>query len=195
MSRLPASLSVFIFIAASLLMSVRVVAAEIYRYVDDNGVTCFADRQEAIPAKYRGRAVIVGKGPADTRAKDSVEAGTKPTVSTQKKSHPVEDIKATVQALIKNRWVQLFAYFVGFIVAFVLIGKVSSLLNHKQVGSVIRILLVVGLLTYLVSLHTQEIVGLFASLKEEVLGVTHEVDEKNKATEDLLKNAPGSEKY
>jgi len=65
MSRRPGSPIVFIFVAVSFLMSVRDAMAEIYRYLDDNGIICFADQQEVIPEKYRGRAVVVSKGLSD----------------------------------------------------------------------------------------------------------------------------------
>ena len=192
MNRFLVSLIVSIFIV----ISVQDGFAVIYRYVDDNGTVCFADRQQAIPDKYRGSAVIVNTEPADgSPGKGGSAVGKEPGTAEKEKSPPAEGMKATVQTLLKNRLLHLFASLLGFVLVFALIGKISSALNHKQVGSVLRILLIAGTMTYLLSLHAQEIGGIFTSLKEEVLGVTHQVEEKNKATDDMLKGSPGSEKY
>lgn len=175
------------------------IFADVYKYVDKNGTVCFTDSIQAVPKDYRKKAEIVSVQPKKEKGQQSEAAiqttenkGPRATVlSTEKEEEAKENIKEAIKGFVSNRLFKLIAGLIGFLFIFIIIGKASNFLGHKRVGSILRIALTLLVLLYLFNSHLKEVVNVFAMLKEEVLGVKKQAEERNKETDKIINELSG----
>lgn len=187
-----------ILIIASLLILLSVILAqnsiaEIYKYVDKNGTACFTDDLRSVPEEYKKKTIIISgqskKGGQETSEIQPSE--NKENDPTTEKKEETAKIKDAIKGFVSNRLFKLIAGIIGFLFIFIIVGKASNLLGHKRVGSILRIALTLLALLYLFNSHLKEVVNVFAMLKEEVLGVKKQAEERNKETDKIINELSG----
>lgn len=189
---------IMVFISAILLnvIFIQNSFAAIYKYVDKNGAVCFTDSIQGVPEEYRGKAIIIsgqsGKGnrePSEIQPVENKETDSAGDSTTEKKEETAkikEKIMEAVKGFISSRLFKLFAGIIGFIFLFVIIGKVSSSLGYSKIGSILRIALTLFVLLYVFNSHLKEVVNAFSTLKEEVLGVKKQAEERNEKVNETI---------
>lgn len=184
-------------IIASLLILLSVILArnsfaEIYKYVDKNGTECLTDDLRSVPEKYKKKAIIISgqskKGGQETSEIQPSE--NKENDPTFEKKEETAKIKDAIKGLVRSKLFKLIAGIIGFLFIFIIVGKASNSLGHGKVGSILRIVLTLLVLLYVFNAHLKEIVNAFATLKEEVLGVKKQAEERNKKVDEIINELP-----
>jgi hypothetical protein len=164
---------------------IRVSDAAIYRYVDKDGVICFADNLQVIPEQCRTTAVIV-----DNEAKGDV-----------KPSKPAVDNKAdaalsAAEVKPENRGPRplsirlMISGAVGLsaLLIFVVISKLPELKENKKVLSLIRASLIGIMSLYLIVAHVNDMMTIFGAAGRVVEDVQNQSAEKGKKAVQAIKS-------
>lgn len=188
---------------ADLLVS-RISFAEVYKYVNKDGVVSYTDSLQAVPEKQRKKATVVpglrdkeeksadkAKGPAGEPVPDEKQnIGEK----IEKSIGPArQQTVKVIQDVKDNEYWKPAAVVIAFIIVFFLIGKAANSLGYKKVGSILRILVVLGLLAYFFYAYTQEMSGMYTSLTGNVNRVKGMIDKRH-ADENRLQNEAAPDK-
>lgn len=168
-------------------------AAEVYRYVNKDGTVGYTDSLQAVPEKYRKSAKPV----EGLREKEDTTAGSEEgkgnqaaeQKALQEPRKTLVPLKARVEdavgGVMSGGYWRHIAVTVAFIVVFILIGKAGKALGHKEVWTVLRLLVVIGFMTYFIYAYTKEISDIYGSLREQVGSVKGKI-EKRRVDEDKL---------
>jgi hypothetical protein len=171
------------------LVQPRPSSAEVYKYVDKNGVVSYTDSLQAVPEKHRSKATIV-KGLREKEEKPSDKTSSEPVTTTvkqdgqpepqQKDQLPVKkQIEKKVQDLKDKGYWKPILIILAFIAVFFILGKASRVMGHKEVWTVLRILVVLGLIAYFFYAYTKEMSGVYGSLSEQVNTLKGTIDKKH----------------
>jgi len=174
--------------------------AEVYKYVNKDGVVSYTDSLQAVPDRYRKNATVV-KGLREKEETISDKSSTGSTTATtkqegqqaqpQRKSIPVQQqIQQKVQDLRDKGYWKPVVIILALIAVFFLMGRASKAMGHKKVWTVLRILVVLGLMSYFFYAYVDEMSGVYSSLSKEVYSVKDRIGKKH-ADENKLLNEPG----
>lgn len=183
------SVTSLVFLATVLLAQASLSSAEIYKYVNKDGVVSYTDSLQAVPDKYRTKATVV-KGlrekeekPADKAADSTASSAAKqegPQAQKQQETLPVKkQIEKKVQDLKDKGYWKPILIILAFIAVFFLLGKASETLGHKGLWTILRLLVVLGLLVYFFYAYTREMSGVYSSLSDQVNTVKGTIDKKH----------------
>jgi hypothetical protein len=173
----------FLLVLAGLLLPSPAVA-EVYKYVNKDGVVSYTDSLQAVPEKYRKTATVV----KDLREKEEKPAGqvTGGTASGTRKQEPQPQASTPVKEQLEQRvhdirekgyWKPVVVI-LGLIAVFFLMGKASDVLGHKGLWTVLRIFVVLGLMGYFLYAYTNEMAGVYNTLREQVDSLKSKVDKR-----------------
>ena len=188
---------------ADLLVS-RISSAEVYKYVNKDGVVSYTDSLQSVPEKQRKKATVVpGLREKEEKSADKAKGpGGEP--APDEKQNIGEKIEKTIgpakQQAVKviqdakdNEYLKPAAVVIAFIIVFFLIGKAANSLGYKTVGSILRVLVVVGLLAYFFCAYTQELSGRYTSVTSNINLVKGTIDKRH-ADGNRLQNEAAPEK-
>jgi hypothetical protein len=157
--------------------------ASIYRYVDREGNEHFTDSPANIPGEYRQKAEMI-----DERLKK--DTGFMQEVRKEEEKSAVgfteririffDNRKEFLKDLLARTWIVSGVVILAFVVLFIVVGKVSSSLGYKNVGSVLRILLTFLVLVYLFHTYVKEIAREHLELKDKVLEIKKQADKRSR---------------
>jgi hypothetical protein len=209
-----ALLMLFILVALGLAVAPDGFAA-IYKYVDKDGMVCFADDLQSVPEQYRAAVKILGGEPEaekKTVMRDQPQA--------QSEAKPEAAVVSTVQANVSteageknifSRKVLTSLVVVGSsLILIILLGMLNTT-DHKKTVALFRMAIIGGTFAYLFYAHAGDLFQVAKSLRTEVSTVQQKAEERGKkaaeaikkmnALKEELKNAgppdseePGSEK-
>lgn len=179
------------FIVALVLSAAANSFAAIYKYIDKNGIICFADDLQSIPEPCRATA---------QKVKSAAEEARTPAMQMQlpagaeAKKENAESSPDRGKASIENKSASLFssrALISGIVVvsalfAFVLLGILDA--EHKKSTKIIRVVILWGMSVYLIVAHRGDVADLFSTLKGKVDTVQRDSEEKRKKTAKALKD-------
>ncbi len=171
-----------------------------YKYIDKNGTECYADNLQSIPEEYKKKAVIISvqfKKDESRQSEVQSENGV-PSSATENKKETAkiidkEKVKEAIEGFVRSSLFKFIAVIIGFLLVFIIVGKVSSSLGHRGIGTLLRIALALLVLLYVFNSYLEEIVGAFTMLKEEVMGVKKQAEERNEKADKTMNelfNAP-----
>jgi len=89
-------------------------SAHICRYIDKDGTECFTDSLQSIPEEYRKKAVVVKEIPE--------KEDNKPKEGTEEK-------KGSIRSVFGNKLFKTIAAITGFIIAFIITGRIGNSLG------------------------------------------------------------------
>jgi hypothetical protein len=176
---------------ASLLFSSQ-ASAEIYKYVNKDGVVSYTDSLQAVPEKYRKTATVVkGLREKDEKPGDKEPASAVPPTpnqEAQKDSIAVkQQIEKKVQDIREKGYWRPVVVILAFIAVFFLMGKASESLGYKGLWTILRILVVLGLMSYFVYAYIDEMSGVYSTLSNQVHSIKGSIDKRH-ADENKLQN-------
>lgn len=111
--------------------------AAIYKYVDENGNVCFTDSLQAVPEKYREKAIIADIPPESVvkKSPENLPAEKKESVSTTKDKEELlnkEKIAGIVKGFTDSRPFKLIAVITISLLLFVILVKISIFIWQKK---------------------------------------------------------------
>ena len=170
----------FVTAAFFVLIFFQAASADIYKYRDKNGVESFTDDPASIPEEYRKKALMVRK----ERPAASINSPT-PTAEDTSEPKKKEWSDIVKEKLIENkdfyktRAFEAIAAIAVFLVSFYFAGKAGAYLGMRQIATVIRIALMMGVLLYLFGSYLSGIVSSFTDLKDKAEGIKEQAEKRN----------------
>lgn len=193
------SVVLLIAVMGSLLFTLHCYSATYYKYVDKNGTVCFTDSRQSIPEEYKRKATKITdeKENADKKSRDNQIKGDNEGGSLTDKKQGLsseEKIKDTLTTIRNADSFRPAVAIAIFLFLFIAAGKIGRSLGHKQLSSVLRIALTVGILFFLFHTHVKKITDIFNSLKKDATDIAKRTEERNKKADDAAKDLlePGS---
>ena len=177
----------------------RVASAEIYKYVDKNGHVAYTDDPGSVPEEFRRKAVqrdkqLKEKSPLTQEVRPEREDR---TVEQEKKPVGIMERlrKVFSDAWASNRisgyaWVKPIIIGVAFIVLFLAIGKISRAMGHRQIGSLLLLVLTLAVLVYFLYSYLDFINNAYTELKKGVLGTKEQVGKRHEMIDEMTKGEP-----
>ena len=142
--------------------------AAIYKYIDENGIVCFANDLQSVPEKCRSTAKIVsgdqeeGRKPALLK-QPQAQAEARPgnaALSTSREKAPIE---VPAKSLFSGRALISLVVVVSALFAFVILGILDA--DHKKSIKIVRVVIVWGMSVYLIVAHAGDVVTCSERLK------------------------------
>jgi len=156
--------------------------ADIYQYVNEEGVISFVDNLESVPVKYRATAINTTAVEEQNRLQSQAEpqANIAPL-----QGAPVEEParKMTFFTRLLITAVVLFAWF-GILVA---IKKTDVFKGREKILPVTRIALACIFLVYLVMVHGKDVAGLFTMAGNQIDAVKEKQAQRGKKAGQAIK--------
>ncbi len=158
--------------------------AAYYKYIDKDGVPCFADDLQVIPVQYRAQAVIV-----ETQAKDDEVKPAGPAVRKTEPAPAEADARQEVETPrpLSTRLMISGAVGLGAFLIFVVISSLPELKENKKVLSYIRGTLMAAVSVYLVVAHAEDVMTLFGAAGRTVEEAQQKSAEKGKKAAQAVK--------
>jgi hypothetical protein len=181
---------ILVFVIAIVMSAASDSFGAIYRYIDNNGIVCFADDLQSIPEQCRATAKIVSgereeerKSSTQQRPETQTEAKTGNAVSS---AHPEKaSIASYAKSLFSGRMLISAVVVVSALFAFVILGILDA--DHKKAIRIVRVVILWGMSVYLILAHVGDVVSMFRTVKGEVDTVQHDSEEKGKKAAKALK--------
>jgi len=181
----------------------RIASAEIYKYVDKSGNVAYTDNPASIPEEVRSKAgqrekQLAKKSPLTQEVRPE---GEDRTGEQEKKPVGIMERLRRVfsDAWVSNRvsgyaWVKPIIIGVAFIVLFLAIRKISRAMGHRQIGSLLLVVLTLAVLAYFVYSYLDFINKAYTEIKTGVLGAKEKVDKRNEMVKEITKGEAKEEK-
>ncbi|MGC2061744.1 MAG: DUF4124 domain-containing protein [Thermodesulfovibrionales bacterium] len=186
-----------LLLALAILLVPSPSASEVYKYVNKDGVVSYTDSLQAVPDKYRKKATVVkGLREQDEKSVDKApanEISVMPEQETrqvppQQDSIPVkQQIETKVQNIREKGYWKPVAVILALIAIFALMGKASESLGHKRLWTVLRLIVVLGLMSYFLYAYADGMSGVYSSLSKQVYSIKGRIDKRH-VDENKLQN-------
>ncbi len=175
---------------ALVLLSTQYSHAAIYKYLDKDGLICFANDLQSIPQQYRTSAMVVS-GEADREKQPGMQ--TRPSappsdgnqdsvqnaISEKLLTHHVENSSSV------SRWLLSAIVVVSTVFAFVILGILDT--DHKKTVTVVRVVLLWAVAVYLLIAHAGDAIHLVRSVSGTIGDAKLHAEEKGKNAAKALK--------
>jgi hypothetical protein len=164
--------------------------AAIYKYIDKNGIICFADDLQSIPEQCRATAKIVSGEQEEERKpaiqkRPQAQAEAKPGNAASSSDRGTVSIKGTVKSLYSSRLLISLVVVVSALFAFVILGILDA--DHKKAIRIVRMVIFWGMSVYLIVAHAGDVVYLFRTLEGKVDTVQRKSEEKGEKAAKAIK--------
>jgi len=181
---------ILVFVIAIVMSATSNSFGAIYKYIDNNGIVCFADDLQSIPEQCRATAKIVS---GDREEERNSSPQQRPETQTETKtgnavssSHPEKaPIASYAKSLFSGRMLISAVVVVSALFAFVILGILDA--DHKKAIRIVRVVILWGMSVYLILAHVGDVVTMFRTVKGEVDTVQHDSEEKGKKAAKALK--------
>lgn len=166
--------------------------ALIYKYINKEGIVCFADDLQQVPEKFRASAVIVEGETEDNGEKRSSATNTqmnKAEEQTARAETPAERTMPSAPAVhpLSVRLVISGAVCLGALSIFIILSKQAELKEKEKVLSVIRTSLIGIVSVYLIVAHVRDAMTMFGMAGRAIDNVQQQSAEKGKKAAKAMK--------
>ena len=180
---------ILVFVLAMVLSATSNSFAAIYKYIDKNGIICFADDLQSIPEQCRATAKIVSGEQEEERKpalqkRPETQAEAMPGNASSSDRGKVS-IEGTVKSLFSSRLLISVVVVVSALFAFVILGIIDA--DHKKAIRIVRVVILWGMSVYLIVAHGGDVVHMFRTLEGKVDTVQRESEEKGKKAAKAIK--------
>lgn len=180
---------ILVLVIALLLSAASKSFADFYKYIDKNGILCFADDLQSVPEQYRATANIVRNEreiePKPAIQKQPVRAEADPGNEESSPDPGNVSIGGFAKSLFSSRVLISVAVVVSALFAFVILGILD--VDHKKAIKIVRVVILWGMSIYLIVAHGGDAVNMFKTLKGEVDTAQRESEEKGKKATKAMK--------
>ena len=179
-----------VFILAIVLSATSNSFAAIYKYIDKNGIICFADDLQSIPEQCRATAQIVSGEQEPERKpliqkQSLVQAEATPTNEAPSSDRDKVSIEGYAKRFFSGRVLISVVVVVSALFSFVILGILDA--DHKKAIKIVRVVILWGMSIYLIVAHAGDFVNLFRILEGKVDTVQRESGEKGKKAAKAMK--------
>lgn len=179
-----------VFVLAMVLSATSNSFAAIYKYIDNNGIICFADDLQSIPEQCRATAKIVSGWQEEERRpaiqkRPEAQAEAMPGNAASSSERGKVSIEGTVKSLFSGRVLISVVVVVSALFAFVILGIIDA--DHKKAIRIVRVVILWGMSVYLILAHGGDVVHMFRTLEGKVDTVQRESEEKGKKAAKAIK--------
>ena len=181
---------ILVFVIALVLSAASNSFADFYKYIDKNGILCFADDLQSVPEQYRATANIVSNE-RESEPKSAIQK--QPPVRAE--ANPGNEESSPdpgkvsrggfAKSLFSGRVLISVAVMVSALFAFVILGILD--VDHKKATKIVRVVILWGMSLYLIVAHGGDAVNMFKTLKGEVDTAQRESEEKGKKAAKAMK--------
>ncbi len=172
------------------IVSVPYSMAAIYKYIDKDGIICFADDLQVIPERYRASAVIVGGESKEDTAKaqmpTAADSGREQSLSTAQERPQ----KSATHSLSYRLTVSGCVIFGSFLV-FIIISNQAAVKKNKKLTSTVRNSLIGIIFLYLLTAHVKDVITIFGMAGNALDNVQQQSEEKGRKTAQAIKKLDG----
>jgi len=184
---------ILVFVLAMVLTATSNSFAAIYKYIDKNGIICFADDLQSIPEQCRATAKIVS-GEQEEEKKPALQKRPEAQVEAMPGNASSSDrgkvsIEGYVESLFSGRVLISVVVVVSALFAFVILGIIDT--DHKKAIKIVRMVILWGMSVYLILAHAGDAVDMFRTLEGKVDSVQRESEEKGKKAAKSMKEING----
>lgn len=181
---------ILVIVLALVLSAISNSFAAIYKYIDKNGIICFADDLQSIPEQCRATAKIVSGEQEEERKpaiqkRSQVQEEAKPGNAALSNDREKVAIEGTVKSLYSSRLLISVVVVVSALFAFVILGILDA--DHKKAIRIVRAVILWGMSVYLIVAHAGDVVHMFRTLDGKVDTVQRESEEKGKKAAKTIK--------
>ncbi|MCK9419302.1 MAG: hypothetical protein M0R70_07995 [Nitrospirae bacterium] len=181
---------ILVFVIAIVLSATSNSFAAIYKYIDQNGIICFADDLQSVPEPCRATAKIVNMDQEQARnpaiqKQPQVQAEAIPENAESSSDRGTVSIEGYTKSFFSGRVLISVVVVVSALFVFVILGIIDA--DHKKAIKIVRAVVLWGMSVYLIVAHGEDVVNMFKTLKGEVNAVQHESGEKGKKAAKALK--------
>jgi hypothetical protein len=164
--------------------------AAIYKYLDKDGLICFANDLQSVPELYRASAKIVS---------GEVEQENRPPVQDQQASgqpagdrepasgmvHEKSSVQQNDASFFSKRALLSTIVIVSAVFAFIILGILEA--DHKKAVLIARVALLWGVAVYLLIAHAEDAVRMVRTIGSAVDDAKHQSGEKGKKAGKAIK--------
>jgi hypothetical protein len=178
-----------VFVLAMVLSTTSNSFAAIYKYIDKNGIICFADDLQSIPEQCRATAKIVS-GEQEEERKPAIQNRPEAKAEAMPGKAPYSDRgKVSIEGYAKNlfsgRVLISVVVVVSALFAFVILGVIDA--DHKKAIKIVRMVILWGMSVYLILAHAGDVEDIFKTLGGKVDTVQSESEDKGKKAAKSMK--------
>ena len=182
-----------VFVLAMVLSATSNSFAAIYKYIDNNGIICFADDLQSIPEQCRATAKIVS-GAQEEERKPVLQKRPEPQAEAMPANASTSDrgkvsIEGYAKSLFSGRVLISVVVVVSALFAFVILGIIDA--DHKKAIKIFRMVILWGMSVYLIVAHGGDALNMFRTLGDKVDTVQRESEEKGKKAARSMKEING----
>ncbi len=159
--------------------------AAFYKYVDKNGVVCFADDLQVVPEQYRSQAVIVDAESKDDEVRPANPVLKKPEAALDPSSDPWGSKRPrplSIRLMISG------AVGISAFLVFLIIKSLPDLKDNKKILSIVRGSLIGAVSVYLILAHVKDVKTVFGITGQTVEEVQQRSAEKGKKATQAIKS-------
>jgi len=167
--------------------------ATIYKYIDKDGLTTFADDLQSIPAQYRAQAIIVSGETKEPEVRKPVNAVIQKTqTEMQERAASAPDITGMKPAAetgdssaFGKRAMFSAIVVVSTLFAFVILGTVDK--DRRKSIKIVRVVILWGVSVFLLYSHAMDVVGIIRSTGRSITDAQQMSEEKGKKAVRVIK--------
>jgi hypothetical protein len=179
-----------LFVLAVMLSTTANSFAAIYKYIDENGIICFADDLQSIPEQCRATAKIVsGEQEEEKKSAIQKQPQSQAEAKTGNAASAIDRGKAPIEGHAKHLFSSgaliSVVVVVSSLFAFVILGILDA--DHKKSIKIVRVVILWGASVYLIVAHAGDVVGMFRSVDSKIETVKRESGEKGKKAAATMK--------
>ena len=158
--------------------------AAFFKYIDQNGIVCFADNLQVIPEQYRANAVIV-----ETEREEEIKPKPAKPAESNAPDAAATGLEEKGPRPLSTRMMISGAIGLGALVIFVALSNLSELKENKKILSLVRGSLIGVVSLYLVFAHVKDVMTIFGMAGHAVEEAQHKSKEKGKKAAQAIKSA------
>ncbi len=164
--------------------------AAIYKYVDKDGIVCFADDLQSVPEKYRSKAVIVeGEAKEDPEKLQTLAINNDNKAGEQAAANvSAETVQIRGPRPLSFRLMISAAVSLAGLLIFILLTKQAGLKENKKVHAIIRNSLISLVSLYLIIAHVKDVTTIFGMTGKAIDDVRQQSAEKGKRAAQAIKS-------
>lgn len=159
--------------------------AEIYKYIDKDGIPCFADDIQQVPEKYRAFVTIIDESSEEYKAKAAVkpEGQNEDPVVQEPAQPPVRGRRPLSFRLMISA-----AISAGLLLLMNFLGKLPELKHDGRLRAITRNSLIATVSLYLIFAHGKDVLTVFGIMGNAVEEVQQHSSEKGKKAAQAIKS-------
>lgn len=173
-------------------------SADLYKYIDDNGVPVLTNQLESVPPKYRSSMKVVKEEASPPRKMllpevQKITADPPPAAPSRMQQNVIQKEAAGITAEKRKKIVNSGLVISGLVAGYFILSKLTGSLGIPRMGLIAFLLVTLIGGVYLYRLYLNEMSSVFTSLRKDALGIKKNVETREVKSDEMLKKLPLAE--